>query len=174
MIRVVLSCCILIVGCADHKPSTTPSPAAVKKVAQELADATLRGDFATLIDHTYIGLVDAMGGREKAIELTKGLMKDMTDSGMKVDSFTVSEPGDFFYEGGKFFVVVPTKMEITAPQGDSPPSHTSSASLRMAATWTFADGSGIEKHKGESNQLFPKFPAKLQLPAQSPPEMIRG
>src|SRR5579862_8636486 len=89
-----------------------PSKDSVRKLAQEVGDATVKQDYAKVIDMTYDGAVKQLGGREKAIQFTQKSMALATKMGIVLKDFKVGEPGQFYSEGENTFVVVPTTSEV--------------------------------------------------------------
>jgi len=160
--------------CLGVGAEETPRSGAVKKLAQELGASTLKGDFGKVIDHTYPTLVKEIGGREKAIQATEALMKQMNAKGITIKAYTVGDPGEFLTEGGNTFVVIPTSMEMAFPGGKvKAKSYLLGISSDEGKTWKFADGAGIMKHKDALEKLLPKLPVKLKLPEQDKPEIIK-
>jgi hypothetical protein len=148
---------------------------AVKKLAQELGAATLQGDFAKVIDHTYPTLVKQLGGREKAIETTEAMVKQMKAQGFTIKGYTIGEPGEFLTEGNNTFVVIPTKLEMVFARGKIiGKSYLLGISPDQGKTWKFADGAGIIKDKDLFSKLLPKLPTNLKLPEQEKPEIIKN
>jgi hypothetical protein len=165
----VLFVAAALVGRADEVPRS----AAVKKLAQELGDATLKGDCAKVIDHTYDTLIKEMGGREKAIELVELKKKEWKARGITIKAFTVAEPGELLTEGAYTFVVIPTSTEVTVPGARAIlKSYLLGISSDEGKTWKFADGAGIAE-KERRNKLLPKLPANLKLPEPEKPEVVK-
>jgi hypothetical protein len=159
--------------------STTPKQdeaaqrAAVKKLAMELGDATMKGDSAKVIDHTYPGIIKESGGREKAIAGADSVQKLMKARGVTFKEFKVDEPGEFLTEGDNTFVVVPTAATLTSPMGTVRlKSYLLGISSDGGKTWTFADGAGVQKEEIR-DRVLPKLPAKLKLPALGKPEFVK-
>jgi len=88
-----------------------PRPAAMKKLAKEIVDSVVKGDYAKAIDTTHPAIVKEMGGRQKAIEIVETTMQQMKAQGYAIKSAEVGEPGQFLSEGKNAFVVIPTTME---------------------------------------------------------------
>jgi hypothetical protein len=144
----------------------------VKKLAKEMGDATLRGDFASLIDRTYPGVGPALGGRQAAIDFTENAMKKLKSKGFAFKSLDVGEPGPLLVEGSHAFVVVPTAMEMSFPGGKLlGKSYFLGVSSDGGKTWTFADGAGVAD-KAFRDKVLPKLPASLKLPDKMPPQVI--
>lgn len=146
-----------------------PSAAAVKKLAQELGEATLKQDYAKVIDLTCDGAVKQLGGREKAIQFTQKQMALASTLGIVLKDFKVGEPGEFYREGGNTFVVVPTTAKLA---NGSNIIHEESYMLGISPdggkTWKFVGGKGLAK-KEQREKILPKLPADLKLPEQGKP-----
>jgi hypothetical protein len=147
--------------------------AAVKKLATELADATRKGDYDRVIDHTHDAIVKDLGGREKAISGIETLMKSLMAKGVTLKGYQVGDPGKFYTEGGNTFVVVPTVMELGFPGGKAvSKSYLLGISTDGGKTWKFADGAGMAD-RANRERVLPKLPAELQLPALEPPVITK-
>jgi hypothetical protein len=167
-----LVCLVLAVSCLTLN-AAQPEKAAVKKLAQEMGDATVKGDYAKLIEHTHDGVVKALGGREAAIKGVETAMKLMKNQGIALKSFTVGEPGEFSTEGANTFVVVPTSIEMTMPGGNAlTKSYVLGISSDGGKSWKFADGAGMD-NKEKRDLILPKLPANLALPPKQNPEIFK-
>src|SRR5438067_3067914 len=136
---------IATAGCRTEtvEGDETPKTDALKKLAEELADATFQGDYAEVIDHTYDGVLKLAGGREKAIEAIDLVMKQMKEQGITIKAYHVGEPGEFLTEGGNTFVVIPTRMEMAFAGGKLvTKSYLLGIIPQGGKTWKFVDGTG--------------------------------
>jgi hypothetical protein len=160
------------VGAAPEN-SDNESKAAIKKVAQEMGDATVKGDFAKVFDYVYPAVVKKLGGRDKAIEVTEASTKKMTEKGLAIRKFKVGEPGDFYTEGDNVFVVVPTTVEMSSSAGRIiVKSYLLGISSDNKKSWKFVDGVGVSKEEARK-QLLPKMPEKLELPQLERPQIVK-
>jgi hypothetical protein len=141
-----------------------PKPDEVKKLAQELAKAVVKQDYAGVIDLTHPAIVKEMGSRMKAIELIELMMKG---AGFSYKEMKVGDPGEFHSQGANTFVVIPIKLEVNSPRGllrgDS---YLLGISPDDGKTWTFVEGYSMEK----AEKLLPKLPEKLKLPDLKKPD----
>ena len=145
----------------------------VKKLAQEIGVATLKGDWAKVIDRTYPPVVAFMGGRKKAIKATEEGMDAIKAQGIKFKKFKIGEPGEFQFEDGNTFVVIPTDNEMTFPGGKIiGKGYLLGISSDGGKTWTFADGTGIA-NKNTREKVLPKLPANLKLPKLEMPQIVK-
>lgn len=148
--------------------------ASVKKQAEAMSEATMKGQYEKLIDAMPGGLVKVMGGREKAIQSVTTAMKRMKEQGVKIESYTVSKPGKFVSEGENTFVVVPTELKMTVPGARViTKSYLLGISADKGKTWKFIDGAGLGRQTEQIKKALPKFPEALKLPAPSRPKVIR-
>ena len=172
--RFSLTCLVLAALTQSLVAEEAPNAAAVKKLVESFGEATIKGDYARVIDATYDGLVELLGGRKMAIEVTESIMKQFADKGFTLKSFKVGEPGNFLTEGDNTFVVVPTKAEMTMPGGKAIiKSYLLGISADAGKSWKFADGAGMD-NKQILDRVLPKLPTKLKLPDKQQPEMIKN
>ena len=173
MNRLILACLALGLVCAEVR-AEGPSKDAVKKLAIEMKDGTLAGDYAVVIDHTYPTIVKEMGGREKAIEQVKSIMESMKNQGFEITRYNVGEPGEFKTEGVNTFVVVPTSLEMKFAAGRViQKSYLLGVSPDGGKAWTFLDGAGA-RDKATWARVVPKLPEGFKLPDPAKPEVIRN
>jgi hypothetical protein len=173
MTRIGMVLVVLATACLTLPAGEPFKPAAVKKLATEMVDATVRGDFAKVIDRTYPGLVQLLGGRNDAIAVIEKGMKQLKDKGIAIKEVKVGDPGEFISEGKDTYVVVPTVTEMSLPNGAiRMKSYLLGISPDAGKTWTFVDGAGMHR-KEYRDKLFPKLPEKLKLPEKSDPEFIQ-
>lgn len=164
--------CILIASTWTPLKADKPQKDTVKKVAKEMLDAFVKGDYAKTIDFTYPGVVKELGGRKKAIEMTETAMKEMKAKGIEFKEVKLGDPGEFLTEGKNTFVVVPTINEMTFPKGTLRGKfYLLGISPDGGKSWTFADGTGMQD-KELRDKILPKLPEKLNLPEVAKPEIF--
>jgi len=161
----------------EEKSEAKPSKQSVeiKKLAQGLARATIKGNFETVIELTYPKVVAVLGGKQKAIEGVKRQMTILAQRGIKIASYEVGEPGKAHTAGKNTFVIVPTKMEMSLPGGKL---IVKSYLLGISGEaskggWRFVDGAGMRNEAARAKFL-PKFPSTLKLPPQAQPQVIQN
>lgn len=172
MTRLIAVAC-LAAACAGAAGQDPLKPADIKKLAQGVGDATIKGEYAKVIDATHDGLVKMLGGREKAIQTTETAMKAVAAQGITVTKYSAGEPGEMYTEGAYTFTVLPTVVEMKAPIGRIvSKGYLLGVSPDGGKTWKFADGAGLGNEKIREVGL-PKLPAKLKLPEMPKPEIIK-
>jgi len=165
---------ILTVACSIVRADdVAETKAAVKEAAQEAAQATVDGDYAALIDLTYPDVVEAMGGRDKAIATVEVMLKQVKDQGIVLKSMKVGEPAEFVTDDDDtIYVVVPTVTELDFPQGSiKVRSYLLGISDDDGDSWTFADGSALD-NQDFRKQVLGELPEDLELPKPQQPEVI--
>jgi hypothetical protein len=146
---------------------------AAKKQADEVSQAFVKSDYAKIVDLTYSGLIDFVGGRDKLIGITKGAMEMFKQQGIEVISYKMAEPGEIVKGEGKSYVVVPATMEMKAPVGKiKVKSYLLGISTDDGKSWKFLDGSGLA-NKELKDKIIPNLPAKLKLPEPQQPEVTK-
>ncbi len=172
MSRISVFCVMLAVGCLTAR-ADEPSKSAVKKLAQEIADATISGDYAKVIDYTHPAVLKEAPGRKEAIERIEASFKQMKDAGFSVTKYEVGDPGGFHTQGENTFVVVPTSMEMKSPAGKIlDTSYLLGISSDRGKSWKFLDGSGLQNDESR-DKVLPKMPATLKLPEKGKPQIIK-
>ena len=172
MMRITGACVCLVALGIVVQADEPASAEKVKKLAQQIGDATLRGEYAKVIDATFDGVIREMGGREKAIQLIADGMRTLKGKGITFKKYQIGKPGDFHREGDNTFVVVPTVLEMSLPGNKLiAKSYLLGISADNGKSWKFADGAGMQ-NKALRDKVLPKLPPKLQLPAKEQPKVV--
>ncbi|MDP7034633.1 MAG: hypothetical protein QF752_09095 [Planctomycetota bacterium] len=174
MIRIRWALSLLVVVCILAHGDEPPTKHNVRELAKELGAATIQGDYAKVIDHTYGSVVELMGGRNVAIEILAKQMEKMKAEGLIIKEYRVGEPGEFLTEGENTFVIVPSSMKMAMPGGKIlSKSFLLGISSDKGKTWKFIDGSGLVKNGKEVRaKWLPRLPANLKFPELEAPKMI--
>jgi hypothetical protein len=140
-----------------------PAKKSAQQLAQMCGEATVKNDVEKLIDLTHPKAVALMGGRDRAIKLTREAMKKMETEGVKMVSLgKVLAPEKIYPAGESLYCAVPVSFHMTIDD--------SKVLLRSALigvsgdsgkTWKFVDISRGEKLVRE---LLPDMPAELKFP----------
>ena len=168
---------LLIVGpssaFADEPTKETAQQAAARKTAEAFGDATVKGDHAKVVDLTWDGVVEKLGGREKAIKRTEAGMKDITDKGWKIKTHKVRSVGEFVAEGEHSFCIVPTLLEVETPDSRIvSKTYLLGISKDGGKAWKFVSGAGIQK-EADRKAVLPPLPRALTLPKREKPEVFK-
>lgn len=155
--------CSLTVFGAEDKPEQI-----VKAKANEVVQATLKGDWNKVLDLTYPEVIRQGGGREKMLDTVKQATEQMTKKGFAFRSAKVSDPEQIVEGGDKRFAVVPMALEMKAPGGTlSIKSFLLGISSDKGKTWTFIDGA--KANNLALKTIVADLPASLKLPEKEKP-----
>jgi hypothetical protein len=146
------------------------SAAVVKKQANDLANAFVKGDYKTLVDHMYPKLVQQMGGKEKMVSMASASMAQVKAQGIVFESATIGEPGKFYKAGTEIHCLVPETIKMKLPNGHvTAKSNLLAVSADKGKTWTFLD---LNKNTiSNLPKLFPNFNHDLVIPEPTAPAM---
>ena len=82
----------------------------LKTQADELNQASLRGDDSRAADLTYPKLIEVMGGREQYLENLKAVREEMQSEKFSVLSATVEDPTEVIEVDKQLYAIVPLTM----------------------------------------------------------------
>jgi len=143
----------------------------VRHLAESMVNATISGDYAKVVDNTYDAVVKELGGREAAIKVAADAMQQLKDEHFEIKSYFVGTPEGLHSEHGVTFTIVPTRMEMQAPDAHIVArGYLLALSEDAGKTWKFVDGSGLADTTFRDHVL-PKLPADLTLPELQKPEI---
>jgi hypothetical protein len=145
---------------------------AAKEQARAACDALVRGDLDKFVGLTNPKLVQAMGGRDRLIELLKAGQKDMAKQGIQLLSTSIQARIELAQGGDDWFAILPYDLEMSVPQGRAlVRTWLLGISPDQGKNWTFVDGGKL--NADAVKRLFPNFPDKLTLPAKQQPQFER-
>jgi len=170
---ILLAFCVPTGTAEDKQPkkdtSSEDKPEIVaKRKAQEVAQATVKGEFGKLADLTYPKVVEEMGGRDRMIAVLKNSLEGMNKKGYEFRSAKVGKTAQVVAGGENLFAVVPFDMEMKVPGGSlAIKSFMLGISPDKGKTWSFINGDKAQ----DSNvrKMLPNLPAELKLPKKEQP-----
>ena len=120
-------------------PKTTyPS---LKTQAEELAKATVGGDFAKVADLTYPKVVESFGGKEKMIAVLRQDAAQMKAEGFELTAMTIGEIKQIAKVDLETFAVVPLRITFKSPDGkEAGESSMVGISADNGVNWKFING----------------------------------
>jgi len=143
----------------------------VRRLAESMVNATMSGDYAKVVDNTYAAVVKELGGRDAAIKVAADAMQQLKDEHFEIKAYFVGTPEGLHSEHGVTFTIVPTRMEMQAPDAHIVArGYLLALSEDAGKTWKFVDGSGLADAAFRDHVL-PKLPADLTLPELQKPEI---
>ena len=135
----------------------------LKRQANILAKAVVKGDYETLINHMYPKAVQSMGGKKFMIDQAKKGFQQLKAQGISFESATVGSPGKFYKAGTEIHCLVPETIMVKTPNGRiSAKSNLLAISGDKGKTWTFLDLNS--KTISTLPKMFPNFNNNLKIP----------
>ncbi|MBL4677505.1 MAG: hypothetical protein JKZ02_10125 [Erythrobacter sp.] len=148
--------------------ASAQNPDVVKKHAEIVANALVKGDYQTVVAHTYPKAVDIAGGKTKMLQMLSTGMSQMKQQGFAFEKVSIGTPGKFYKAGSEIHCLVPEtiimKMKEGRFQGNS---NLLAVSADQGKSWTFLDlNNGSIK---AVDQIFPHFNHSLVIPQPQKP-----
>jgi hypothetical protein len=139
-----------------------------QRKAEEVAQATVKGEYGKLADLTYPKVVEEMGGRDRMIAVLKNSLQEMNKKGFEFRSAKVGKTAQVVAGGDSLFAVVPFDLEMKVPGGSlAVKSFMLGISPDKGKTWTFINGDKVQD--GSVKKMLPNLPAELKLPKKEQP-----
>jgi len=143
----------------------------IQSTAQLLADATVKEDYSTVLDHTYPKFVEANGGKDSLILIIKAGFKKLKEQAteLSISNVTIGEPGDEIKIGSMLYSIVPESM-ILKYNGKK---YSTTGSLIGISSdngenWTFVDTGSLNEVK----KVLPDI-NQLSIPASTGPTPVK-
>lgn len=135
---------------------------------EDAMEAAVVGDPETIVNGTYPGLVEKVGGRDAMRSMVVRNLKDLEGRGMavlKTEIVSISEP---LQAGDELHSIVRARRTVKAPGGRQiQDTFMIAVSGDAGESWTFVDGPQLKPSHIQA--LFPNFNPALELPETSPP-----
>ncbi len=135
----------------------------VQEDARKLSNAVYNADVDTVLGYTHPKIIEMMGGTSQAKSALDAAFSKFQLLGMKLESMTFPKAPTFLKTDVNHFVIVPTKIIISA-NGQRLESLNYQFGIRRIGTtqWKYVEGSRINKQNVTT--LFPDFPADYEFP----------
>ena len=144
------------------------SIANIRVAFDRAVQAAVVGDAETILDSTYSGLLEQVGGRDAMRSMVIKNLNDLKERGMAVvgtEIVSISEP---LQAGDELHAIVRAKRTVKAPGGRQiQDTFMIAVSSDGGQNWTFVDGPQLTPKHIEA--LFPDFNEALELPETAPP-----
>lgn len=143
----------------------------LKAQAEDVAKATLDGNFGKVVDYTHPKITEKLGGKEKMVAFLKRDSQQMQTDGFEIVSVEIGEIKQVENVENELFALVPMKMTIKAPNGKGvSESSVIGISNDNGENWKFISGVSQDRFK----TVFPKAAEKIQIPEEKPPTMTEN
>ena len=147
----------------------------IKRQAQELSEAMIKGDYNKAADLTYPKLVELMGGRAKFVSETEKIFKEMEAQQMRIVSNVVGEPHDIVEVKNEIYAIVPTEMRMKLPDGIlASEAFMIGVSKDGGQNWTFVDAAAAREGGEGLKMMFPDAASQLRVPEVKRPVFHKG
>lgn len=159
---------ILLLLTASFTTVSAQQKTQIKQQAQLMANATIKGDYKTLVKYTHPKIVNMMGGKEKMIAVVNKGVSQMQTNGITFKQALIGEPGNILNTGTGLYAVIPQKLIMNA-NGRTMTTTSSllASSTDKGKTWYFTDAGNISDE--QLKQLFPGVLGKLTIPKRTMP-----
>lgn len=143
----------------------------IKQTAQLIGDATIKGDYVTVLNYTYPKAIALAGGRDTLLGTMKRVFAELSTQGIAFKSVEIGTPGDIIEAGGKSFSLIPQTLVMKMNGGTiTAKSSTLAISSDKGAHWFFV-GSGSMKDEA-LYALFPELKDKMMFPKFGQPIFV--
>jgi len=128
------------------------------------SSATVNGDMSTVLDFTFPGVLELMGGKEAALTTVNEAMAGMKQGGMSFQSSEVTGLVGFAQEEDEYRCIIENKVVI-----DSPEQQIKSTSYMLgiysqeAKQWYFMEAAQL-KNEALREMVIPGFKTSLVIP----------
>lgn len=154
--------------CAADDPTAN-----IRAAFDRAVQAVVVGDTEAILDSTYSGLLEQVGGRDVMRSMVLKNLNDLEKRGMAVvatEIVSISEP---LRAGDELHAIVRAKRTVKAPGGRQiQDTFMIAVSGDEGQNWTFIDGPQLTPKHIEA--LFPDFNEALELPETAPPVFEKG
>ena len=149
-----------------NSPALAQYQAAIKRDAQAMCNAVVKGDFKTAVNYMYPKLVTQMGGRDKILQQVTDGAKAMNQAGQKLVNITIGDPGKVITDSDQRFVIVPSRVLVNVGGKINNTAYPQlGVSDDKGKTWHFMDGHNLNDEVLQ--RFFPKVSGQLIALKQS-------
>ncbi len=174
--KIIIAVLLLTVASvATHAQSKTykatpAQTAALKKQADDAANAMMQHDYKQMAYYTYPPIVKAIGGPDKMAQKVTQMMDEMQVHGVTFKSVTIGNIGDIAKGGIHLYAVVQEILQISNNGAIiTNSSYLVAVSADNGKRWYFVDTAPFKQQNVK--QLFPDFPPGLVIPETHMPSM---
>ena len=140
--------------------------------AEWMCQAVVKADADAIVEHTYPGLVEKVGGTDEMRKAIVAGHTDMRQRGLVVIGLEITKISEPVQAGSELHAVVRTKRAVRGPTGKQTlESYVIAVSADEGENWTFVDGQKLTP--AHVMALFPDFNVDLVLPGPSKPVFER-
>lgn len=132
--------------------------------AKITSDATVAGDFSTVLDYTLPSVLDMMGGKEAALSTISTAMAGMKEQGFEITKSEVKKMVGFAQEEGQYRCVIENYVVLDHPDyAVNSTSYIFGVYDEEASQWYFIEGAQL-KNDALAQMVIPGFKTSLNIP----------
>ena len=142
--------------------------------ARSMAQAVVEADAETVVALTHPTYVTIQGGAETMAQGLRQELAEMAAQGFKISSLEIGRVENIRSSAGALYAIVPTKTKIITPDQTqlAQESFLVACSDNFGKQWYFLDGTSFQGDRELVQQVFPKFPEQLVIPAPKAPQSV--
>ncbi|MEO8515931.1 MAG: hypothetical protein ABI426_04260 [Flavobacterium sp.] len=138
----------------------------IKKQANEMGDAFIKGDYKSFVKFTYPKLIQLMGGESKMIATLTKTINDTKSQGVSFLGVTFDNPTKIIKVKNELQCTIVQHLAAHVPNGNTTSSSTLiGISLDNGKKWYFIDSTN--KTNAQMKQLLPNLSPEIILPKKN-------
>lgn len=142
----------------------------LKAQAEMYAEAFKTGNYEQMLEMTYPGLIEKLGGENQTLTSIKSSVEQLKSTGLSFAGIETSEPTDIVQAGKELHSIITQKISIKVPGGYLDTDlHFLAVSKDKGKSWTFMDTA-----RNNVKELVPEFNSQLQIPKVGKPVFRRN
>ncbi|MDO1451749.1 hypothetical protein Q0590_36080 [Rhodocytophaga aerolata] len=150
----------------------------VKKQAELMSQALVRGEYSSYVKRTYPGLVAALGGEEKMISGLEKRAEGQKQEGVTLEAVRLNTPAQLTISGSDWYTTIVQIQTFKVKKGGKKdkggwlesPSTLLALSTDGGSSWYFIDTATLPEK--ELRALLPSLPKEFKLPSRQLPVFV--
>jgi hypothetical protein len=155
-----------VVAAGELGAQGNASADAAMRDGNAMYEAFRQGDLPRFVSYTYPGLLKALGGTKRVVELLEEGRAKMATEGFSFTAGRVGAPVTMVKAGAELHALLPLTQRLTAPGGElQVQGHLLGISADGGKSWTFIDTERLTPDN--VRQVVPGFNSALALPGKA-------
>lgn len=143
----------------------------IKAQAEEMAKATIAGDYEVLMEYTHPNIIEFSGGKENFLKVMIPQMEKMAEDGFIIESVEIGNPIATELYKGEYQTLVPKTMTMTVNgQKVISKDYLFGFSDSEGKKWTFTEAQKLTTER--TKLIFPDFETNIEIPVKAPPLIV--
>jgi hypothetical protein len=163
----------IISGKSQNKSNSLVYETNLLKQANIMGQYYLNKKYEQFIEKIYPGIIKAVGGKQRMLQMLNSAMQNLDKQNIIVDSMRFSKPNKIIYTGEELQTTLSETVFMTIPNGTMIKESTMIAiSSDKGITWSFIDTSG--QSLNSLKKAFPNLSNDLIIPKDKNPIIKRN